>query len=257
MQTRSESNQGQRVALVTYTRQYPAGDVLPALLRNGLSTTERPYDPTTAQLVPAIRPAIVLLAISPAQEQDRRIIRQIRETTDGYILVLGPGTHSHGFAEALHAGADVCLRDSDGPAPIGAQVEALLRRVRTSNSGESIEALTVGDLTIDLHRREVRRNGDPVALAPMEFKILAFLAENAGRVMSPTQIVAAVHDYPYSHREARDAVKVYVRRIRQKLQEDGDAPDYIMNSRGFGYMLERRQRPRFASPSATGTAAGA
>ena len=78
-------------------------------------------------------------------------------------------------------------------------------------------------------------------MTPTEFKILAYLARNAGKVVSPVEILRAVQDYTYSEREAQEIVKVYIRRIRRKVESTRLTPNYIVNVRGFGYMLERRE----------------
>ncbi|MDZ7728325.1 MAG: winged helix-turn-helix domain-containing protein [Dehalococcoidia bacterium] len=107
--------------------------------------------------------------------------------------------------------------------------------------------ITVRDLTLDFDRCQAVRGEDRIPLTPTEFKILAFLARNAGKVVSPVEILRAVQEYTYSEREAQEIVKVYIRRIRRKVEADPAAPSYIVNVRGFGYMLERRTEPREAS----------
>ena len=70
------------------------------------------------------------------------------------------------------------------------------------------------------------------------------MAKGAGKVASPVEILRAVQDYTYSDREAQEIVKVYIRRIRRKIEPSPSDPTYIINVRGFGYMLERRGRER-------------
>ena len=144
-------------------------------------------------------------------------------------------------AESLAAGADACLALDADPRVVVAQVRAVLRR---AGAYDSIEAdvsglLQVGDLSVDVDRCEVQRAGAFVALTASEFRIIEYMARNQGRVLKPHEILNAVTtDYDYLPREAQDVFKVYVRRIRRKLEPDENSPRYLVTVRGFGYRLE-------------------
>lgn len=229
------------VAFVTHTREYRSSDVLPALARNGFTTTERPHDRETERLLAQFDPDLVILAIDPRQDQDLQLIRSVSRTCHAALMVLAPGPHPYGLAQALEAGADVCLRDTDGPDLLMAQLSSLARKrqpVQTTEEGPA--QVTVRDLVLDFDRCQASREEEVIPLTPTEFKILAYLARNAGKVVSPVEILRAVQDYTYSERKAQEIVKVYIRRIRRKVELDPSEPSYIINVRGFGYMLERR-----------------
>ncbi|MEX2080804.1 MAG: response regulator transcription factor [Dehalococcoidia bacterium] len=233
------------VAFVTHTREYRASDVLPALAHHGFTTTERPHDRETERLLTQFNPDLIVLAVDPRVEEDIQLVRLLSNKTRASVLVLAPGPHNHGFGAALEAGADVCLRDTDGVEIFSAQVGALVRRRQTAAPSEEGQgAITVRDLVLDFDRCQATRDNQGLPLTPTEFKILAYLARNAGKVVSPVEMLRAVQDYTYSEREAQEIVKVYIRRIRRKLEVDPSEPDYIVNVRGFGYMLERRQSRR-------------
>jgi two-component system KDP operon response regulator KdpE len=229
------------VAFVTHTREYRSSDVLPTLARHGYTTTERPHDRETERLLANFDPDLVVLAVDPRLEQDVALIRSIARSSNASLVVLAPGPHASGLTTALEAGADVCLRDTDGVEMLSAQLSALIRRkAPVAIVEESPSALTVRDLTLDFDRCQAVREDTVIPLTPTEFKILAYLAKNAGKVVSPVEILRAVQDYTYSEREAQEIVKVYIRRIRRKVELDPAEPSYIINVRGFGYMLERR-----------------
>ncbi len=144
-------------------------------------------------------------------------------------------------AEALAAGADACLAMETDSRVVVAQVKAVLRRAGAydANSGEVSGLLQVGDLTVDVDRCEVQRAGAFVALTASEYRIIEFMARNANRVLRPHEILNAVtDDYEYLPREAQDVLKVYVRRIRRKLEPEENEPRYLVTARGFGYRLE-------------------
>jgi two-component system KDP operon response regulator KdpE len=193
---------------------------LPALARHGFTTTERPHDRDTERLIAQFDPDLVVLAIDPRQDDDLALVRGVSRACHAAVMVLAPGPHTNGLSLALEAGADVCLRDTDG------------------DDGPSL--ITVRDLELEFDRCQAVREGETIPLTPTEFKILAFLARNAGKVVSPVEILRAVQDYTYSDREAQEIVKVYIRRIRRKVEVEPAEPSYIINVRGFGYMLERR-----------------
>ncbi len=235
------------VAFVTHTRDYRSSDVLPALARRGYTTTERPHDRETERLLGQFNPDLVVLAIDPRIENDLALVRMVSRATKGAVLVLAPGPHSNGLSAALDAGADVCLRDTDGPEMLSAQLGALSRRRMAAVEEQPVETpsvIKVRDLVLDFDRCQAVRNEELIPLTPTEFKILAYLAKNAGKVVSPVEILRAVQDYTYSEREAQEIVKVYIRRIRRKVELDPAEPSYIINVRGFGYMLERRSNGR-------------
>jgi two-component system KDP operon response regulator KdpE len=253
MPDRNDDAHRNPVAFVTHTRDYRAADVLPALAHHGYMTTERPHDRDTERLLIQFNPDVVVLAIDPRQDDDIALVRLISSRCRGSVLILAPGPHSHGFVAALDAGADVCLRDTDGVDIFAAQVGAMARRRYQASPGDDGPAtISVRDLTLDFDRCQAMREGQMLPLTPTEFKILAYLARNAGKVVSPVEMLRAVQDYTYSEREAQEIVKVYIRRIRRKLEVDPSEPDYIVNVRGFGYMLERRstRREREAAPQA-------
>ena len=82
-------------------------------------------------------------------------------------------------------------------------------------------------------RMEVIRRGEPVDLMATERRLLFYLAENAGRIVTPRQILERVWGPEYADEE--DYVKVYIRRIRRKIEDTPDNPRYIVTERGLGY----------------------
>jgi len=230
------------VAFVTHTREYRSSELLPALARYGFTTTERPHDRETERLLVQFNPDLVVLAIDPERPADISIIQSVARISQAPLLVLAPGPHSNGLGAALSAGADVCVKDTDGIEMLSAQLGVFARRKGPVEEvlNEEPATLSVRDLVLDFDRCRAARNDETIPLTPTEFKILAFLARNAGKVVSPVEILRSVQDYTYSEREAQEIVKVYIRRIRRKVEANPAEPSYILNVRGFGYMLERR-----------------
>lgn len=120
--------------------------------------------------------------------------------------------------------------------------EALLRRQRRGKQapdGAAAEYLRRGPFLIDLRGREVLIDGEVLDLSPSEFQLLTYLMENAERVVTPTELVEVVRGYECDHlNEARDVIKWYVHRLRQKVEPNPAHPCYILNVRGVGYTFK-------------------
>ena len=94
-----------------------------------------------------------------------------------------------------------------------------------------------GNLTIDLNRYEIRKNGEILELTLREFELLRYLAERENKVFSREQLLEEVWGYEY-YGDIR-TVDVTVRRLREKLEDDSSSPRYIMTKRGIGYYFRR------------------
>lgn len=116
-----------------------------------------------------------------------------------------------------------------------ARVERHIDNLVDVSPGSDPEALPFGDVTIDLHRRAVARNGLEVHLTPKEFAVLAELAKHAGRVLTHAQLLRAV--WGPAQQDHVDYLRVAVRALRQKLERDPANPALIVNEPGVGYRL--------------------
>lgn len=248
------------IAFVTYTRALRMPSLRQGLAANGLTVMDRPADHSTLDLIRRVAPRLVVLALRPGRDQDLMLLRRVEAVTDAPILVLLPGPGAHGVASALAAGADVCLRETDSPQIVLAQVAALARRTGAvpggtptageAGDGDGAGVLAAQDLRLDTNRFEARRGEELIPLTPTEFRILAVLVQNAGRVVSPAQILREIRGGGFTEVEAQSLVKVYVQRIRKKLGDSSARPRYVVNVRGFGYMVERRDPAAVARAAA-------
>jgi len=229
------------VAVVIHSRPYPAASILQALVHAGFLTVERPAGPDAVQVVNELGPSLIVLAIDPRQERDIQLARAMSSKTKGAVLALSPGGHPEAEAAVLNAGADVCLHDPEVGELFGAQVGALARWVRLlePEPPTALGSIVVGGLVVDLDRREVLRDETRIALTPAEFKILRLLASSAGRVCSIPDLFKEAQGYDAPLFESRELVKVYIRRIRRKIEDDPANPELVVNVRGFGYLLEK------------------
>jgi two-component system, OmpR family, KDP operon response regulator KdpE len=162
------------------------------------------------------------------------VLTAVRRGSETPVIMLSARGRERDKVAALDLGADDYLTKPFGVEELMARVRAALRRAApTAGSPPSI--YRVHDLEIDLTARRVRRAASPVALTGKEFQILAFLARNAGKVMTPREILQAV--WGIEHIEETQYVWTYMNRIRRKLADDSEQPRYILTAPGLGYSL--------------------
>ncbi|MBN1889385.1 MAG: response regulator transcription factor [Thermoflexales bacterium] len=155
------------------------------------------------------------------------------------IILTGHGSLESALA-AIQEGVDGYLLKPAEPEDVRRAVrEAAARRQRQAGEGEKGGPhLQQGALSIDRERHVASLDGAPLDLTPSEFRLLAYLVQHSPRVISPSELVQVVQEYPGNdEREAREIIKWYVHRLRRKLEPDPAQPRYILNVRGVGYRI--------------------
>lgn len=147
------------------------------------------------------------------------------------VLMLTAKEQIRDRVAGLDAGADDYLVKPFAFEELLARIRALLRRPQ-ENAGT---VLTVGDLTLDPARAEVRRGGTIINLSTKEFGLLEYLMRNHGHVLSKSQIISHVWDYDADI--LPNTVEVYVGYLREKVDRPFNGPKYLKTVRGFGYKL--------------------
>jgi DNA-binding response OmpR family regulator len=175
-----------------------------------------------------------------------RACHAVRGLKDVPTIVVIPNESD--FVPVMDAGADDAVTASSDATILATRVRALLRRAQRWHTGQSGGIMAVRDLLIDLDKCEVVLRGRAVPLTPTEFRILAVLAEKAGKVVDARSLLSAVHEHDYGDREAQNLVKVHIANLRRKLEDGRYDNHYILCVRGFGYMLERRSEQRENDP---------
>ena len=161
--------------------------------------------------------------------------QRIRETSDVPIVIL---TSRGGIDDVVHGfelGADDYITKPFKVVELQARVEAILRRVEGQHERLAPPVLKVGELHIDQPRHAVTLSGEPIALTPMEFELLYFLAANAGQVFDRETLFREVWGYEYIGET--NLVDVCVRRLREKIEVEPSKPRRIVTVRGIGYKL--------------------
>lgn len=178
-------------------------------------------------------PQLVLLDIMLPDEDGLHILKRLRagaETADLPVMMLTAKSSEYDRVVGLDSGADDYMPKPFGMMELVSRVRALLRRAAKPTAEDKL--FTAGSLAVDVKRRAVTADGEPVILTYKEFELLCYLLENRGVVLSRDQILTKIWDYNYSG-ETR-TVDVHIRTLRQKL---GDAGALIETVRGVGYRL--------------------
>ena len=187
----------------------------------------------TAAFVAATAPDAVLFEATGDVEVDRRALVTLRSATGAPLLAVGAAGTVPEMELAHDNGADDFCTPQATVAEVDLRLRTLLRG--GPHRGRPLEQLRIGDLEIDRAARLVRKNGAPVALSPTEFRVLATLAERPGEIIPAPAIIARVWGSEYANE--RHYLRLYVRYLRKKLEDDPSTPRYIVNRWGTGYAL--------------------
>jgi len=159
------------------------------------------------------------------------VCRSLREWSKIPILVVSAVGDERAKIAALDAGADDYVTKPFSVDELLARLRAALRRVDTP--GEPL--VSVGDLTIDLERRLVTRSGKLLQLTPHEFRLLALLARNVGKLLTHHAILE--HVWGPAYRDESHYLHVYVSQLRRKIEPDPTRPRYLLTESGAGYRM--------------------
>jgi DNA-binding response OmpR family regulator len=187
----------------------------------------------------AERPDVVILdIIMPGGMDGLTVCRRIREVADTPVMMLSAqAVTEDDVIEGLNAGADEYLIKPVRLNEFVARVNALVRRSQIVVSDVE-QGYNDGYLSIDVHRRHVHVSGRKIHLTPTEFKLLAVLMENAGRVVNQRDLLEQVWG-----REYMDDVyypRVYISQLRRKVEPDPANPVYILTEHRIGYRFEKQ-----------------
>lgn len=174
-------------------------------------------------------PNLVLLDVMLPGRSGLELCEDIRKVSNVPIVMLTARSDTADVVRGLEAGADDYVPKPFKPKELVARVRA---RLRTHGELEE-EQLTLGDLTIDVSGHQVRRDGTPVPLTPLEFDLLVALARAPWRVFTREELLEQV--WGYRHAADTRLVNVHVQRLRSKIERDAESPSLVITVRGVGY----------------------
>ncbi len=182
-------------------------------------------------------PDLIILDVMMPGMNGFEVCQRIRQVSDTPLIMLTALNHEQEMLRGLDAGADDFLSKPFNAEVLLARAKTVLRRSENLKSQSDPFNYNNGDLTIDVERRDVLLHGKRIKLTPVEFRLLTYLARNAGKVLTFEQILSNVWGNEY--RGSMDYVHVYISHLRRKLGEDTRSPRYILTLHGVGYIFEK------------------
>ena len=183
---------------------------------------------------------LILMDIMMPKMDGIKATMKIREEKNIPIIILSAKGEDYDKVLGLNVGADDYVTKPFNPLELLARVKSQLRRYMSLGSFDTKESANVvrtGTLEINMETHEVRGDGEEKKLTPVEFGILSFLAKNAGKVFSISQIYENVWKEPSVN--AENTVSVHIRRIREKIEINAKEPKYVKVVWGVGYKVEK------------------
>lgn len=205
-------------------------------LRTALEAEDlRVFDAETLQrglLEAATRkPALVILDLGLPDGDGLDFIRDIRQWSPVPIIVLSARSEESDKIAALDAGADDYLSKPFGIGELQARLRVALRRHAGAQPNEPV--VSFANITVDLASRRITRGSEEIHLTPIEFRLLAVLLNNAGKVLTQRQLLSQVwgpNAVEHSH-----YLRIYMGHLRQKLEIDPARPQHLLTETGIGY----------------------
>jgi len=183
----------------------------------------------------ARNPDIILLDLGLPDVDGTEVIRQVREWSTIPILVLSAREQEQAKVAALDLGADDYVTKPFGVNELLARMRAALRHIAGPPGEPAEPVFALGDLKVDLGRRQVFVSTKEIHLTPIEYKLLTTLIRYAGRVMTHRQLLKEV--WGPLHVEEGHYLRVYMRQLRNKLEQNPAHPRYLVTELGVGYRL--------------------
>jgi two-component system KDP operon response regulator KdpE len=179
---------------------------------------------------------LVIMDVMMPSMDGLEAIRRIREGSTVPVIVLSALGEEPDKVKALNIGADDYLAKPFGVTELLARVQAVMRRTRWLATPSAANQLVHGELIVDLQRHQVSVSGRSVELTPTEFNLLVLFMQNAGKVVGHQAILQQVWGPEYG--QEKEYLRVYIGRLRQKIERDAAHPQYLKTERGIGYCFE-------------------
>ena len=186
-------------------------------------------------------PDLILLDLAlPGGMDGLEVCKRVRNWSQTPILVLSARSEEKQKVRALDLGADDYLTKPFGNAELLARVRACLRRAGSSEGGNGMRPEVLrsedGQFLMNVERRQVRVRDQDIRLTPTEFELLRQLMLYAGKVLTHRALLRAVWGPEYG--EEADYLRVYIRQLRRKVEQEPSQPRYIVTEPGIGYVFQ-------------------
>ena len=204
-----------------------------SLTSAGFAVTEAEDGAAGLRRLYEVQPDAVLLDVMMPAMDGWTVCQRIRELSDVPVILLTSLNTEEEMVRGLDLGADDFVCKPISPSHLAARVRALLRRTQSAAAPEQRVLYNDGTLTIDTSRHEVTLGGEGIVLTPTEFRLLVALAKQPGQVHTFEALLTEAWGPEYA--DDIDFLRVYIWRLRKKIEANSEKPRWILTERGFGY----------------------
>ncbi len=201
------------------------------------------------------QPDLVILDVTMPSMSGWEVCQNIRQDSNVPIIMLTSLGHEKDILRGFEQGADDYVTKPFNSNILRARIQAVLRRAETATEDNNVDIYSDDYLTIDSSHRRVLVGGKPVKLTATEHRLLAYLMQHAGQILSFRKILDNVWGREY--REKTDYVHVYIWHLRKKLEKNPKTPRYLLTEHGVGYRFEKLNPCLKQQPIAHGELAAA
>jgi two-component system KDP operon response regulator KdpE len=181
-------------------------------------------------------PDVVLLDLGLPDMDGIEVAKRFREWSELPIIVISAREQEEDKVKALDAGADDYLTKPFGAGELLARIRVALRHSAMRHGGQEEAVFVVDELRVDLASRQVFLRDKEIHLTPIEYRLLTVLVNNAGKVVTHTQLLKEVWGPAYA--DQQQYLHVYMAQLRRKLEADPARPKFLLNEPGVGYRLK-------------------
>ena len=207
--------------------------------KEGAQTFTASYEMEGMSKLFSHHPDLVILDVVLPQANGFEICRKIRQVSDVPIIMLTALNNEQDMLQGLTAGADDFLSKPFNADILLARARAVLRRSEHQNGKATAFKYNDGNLSIDIENHKVLIKGNRIKLTRVEFRLLVYLARNAGKLLTSNQILSAVWGDEY--RGSQEYIHIYISHLRRKLEENTKSPRYFLTVHGVGYIFESQE----------------
>lgn len=209
-------------------------DVIKSYLEKENFLVHTAYDGKQAlEVYNKVKPDLIVLDLMLPDISGEDICRQIRSTDNTPIIMLTAKVEEENILNGLNLGADDYITKPFSPRQLIARIHAVLRRTKAVSENQDLLVFNNGDLVINTENHDIRKNGLPVSLTPVEYEILLRLAHYPKKVFTRDELIAFALGEDYEGYDR--TIDTHIKNLRQKLEDNTKEPRYILTVYGVGY----------------------
>ena len=182
------------------------------------------------------RPALIVLDLGLPDRAGVEVCKELRKWSSAPIVVLSARHSDQEKALLLDTGADDYITKPFSTIEFTARIRANLRRAQAAQLAAQVQPMAIGDLTVDLNARTLRRADASIHLTPIEWELLRTFVTQAGRTLTHQQLFNAVWGRAFG--DPQQYLRVHVANLRRKIEQDAVRPQLIVTEPGVGYRFE-------------------